>query len=71
MKNITKDEQQTILLDALEHLAQAEDAVRSLDDTYLNAYVADHIDAQGRMLGKGLAGLLQKKLDELSQGEEN
>lgn len=71
MNKITKDEQQTIILDALEHLAQAEEAVRSLDDAYLNAYVSDQIDSQGRMLGKGLAALLQDKLEELENGEEN
>jgi hypothetical protein len=54
-------ERGAIISEALEKLAEAEELVRSLRDPYLDAYVADQINAEGLVLGDGLFQILEKE----------
>lgn len=62
---MTNQDKIEALGEALEHLAEAEQLVRSLKDPHLDAYVADHIDVEGRCLGTSIAGEIQAAIGEL------
>lgn len=66
---MTRDDRDTILIEAMEHLAQAEDLVRQLEDRYLDSYVVGHINAQGTYMGTGLYQELENALN-AEQDEE-
>ena len=57
------------LTEAMELLGEVEDLVRSVGDTSLNAYVADHINAQDEMMGEQMFQTIEKVRNELSLKE--
>lgn len=61
----TNEEKQQAIYQAMDLLAQAEEALSDLDDGYINSYVIGHINAQGRYLGKGLYQELENVLADM------
>jgi len=57
------------LTEAMELLGEVEDLVRSVGDTSLNAYVADHINAQDEVMGEQMFQTIEKARNELESQE--
>jgi hypothetical protein len=70
--NRDREEKREILEEAMDFLARAEELVRSVDDPYLDAYVADQINATETVMGEQLYQTLQNAVNELEkEGEDN
>jgi len=65
MQNIEHEEKLEALNEALELLGQAEELIRSVEDSHLNAYAADQINAQERVLGKQVFQVVQEAIQDL------
>jgi len=59
---MTNEERIMILEEAAEHLQKAEQLLRDSGETVLKVFIADYIDSQGQMLGKGM---YQQILDQI------
>lgn len=65
------DERRDILEQALDHLGEAAELVRSLGDPLLDAYVLPQLEGQeGRWLGEHAIDHLRGALTALLEGEE-
>jgi hypothetical protein len=64
-----KQDKIDIAREALDKLAEAEELLRQLDDSYLNGYVVGHINAQGTYLGDGLYQNVEDYIKETEETE--
>lgn len=71
MTDMTRQDKEDALTEALSHLEQAEALIRKTGDQSLIAYTADQIDSSHQMLGNGIYQLVEQYRDNLQNETED